>query len=418
MLQGDIIDKTTKKREYIYWSDIILAALAMSIMFFTNYAWVAFCMVVTGIVLTVIPPALYGVTLGMVGSQRLPEQSALNETYKHTGTAVYAMLAGITSYYGEDYMIFVLVMLSALVAVPLVVRIRPEMIDDNKARGLVPNKEGATPAEAASYRSILSDRNIVVLLVSVFFFHLGNAAMLPLLSQLLALGDSSTGILVTAVNICIAQLLMIPSALLVGQKSKEWGTKNLFLMGMLIIPLRGVIILACIAHPGENTAMLILTQLLDGIAAGFFTVVVVLITEQLTRGSGRFNFVFGLVNTSQAVGGAFSNLIAQAIAEQQGYSGAFVFLTIMALIPIPVFALMMPNNIMAANHGGGEDFPDTLDTSSSRGTWGVAVKTGVGDDEETEVVFRAGGPQSVDVEMASRGASVSNPMLAAAAVSI
>ncbi|CAM9252576.1 unnamed protein product, partial [Ectocarpus fasciculatus] len=345
---GDIIDKTTKKREYIYWSDIILAIFSMTIIFRPTYGWVSFCMVVQGIVLTVIPPALYGVTLGMIGSQRLPEQSSLNETYKHGGTAVYALLAGVTSYYGEDYMIFVLVLVSALVAVPLVLCIRPDMIDDNKARGLVPNKEGVTSNEAASYRSIMSDRNIVILLVSVLFFHLGNAAMLPLLSQLLALGDSETGILVTAVNICIAQLLIIPSALVVGQKSKVWGTKNIFLLGMLFVPLRGVIILACLAHPGENTVMLILTQLLDGIAAGFFTVVVVLITEQLTRGSGRFNFVYGMVNTSQAVGGAFSNLIAQAIAEQEGYSGAFVFLTIMALIPLVVFGVMMPSTIVAA----------------------------------------------------------------------
>lgn len=421
-MQGDIIDKTTKKREYIYWSDIILAVFSLSIMFHASYAWVAFCMVVKGIVLTVIPPALYGVTLGMIGSQRLPEQSSLNETYKHGGTAVYAILAGITSYYGEDYMIFVLVFVSALVAVPLVLRIRPEMIDDNKARGLVPNKEGVTAAEAASYGSIMSDRNIVVLLLSVLFFHLGNAAMLPLLSQLLALGDSSTGILVTAVNICIAQLLVIPSALLVGQKSKVWGTKNIFLLGMLIIPLRGAIILACLHHPGENTAMLILTQLLDGIAAGFFTVVVVLITEQLTRGSGRFNFVFGMVNTSQAVGGAFSNLVAQIIAEREGYSGAFVFLTVMALVPILLFGVMMPADIVAANHGN--DFPESLDTSSSHGSWGRR-SSGVGPDEVTEVVFRGEAGRGADLELASRGSgsgggsgAVTNPMLSTAAVGI
>ena len=213
---GDVIDKTSKKREYLYWSDIILAVLSLSIVFNSSYSWVSFCMAVSGVVLTVIPPALYGVTLGMIGSQRLPEQSSLNETYKHGGTAVYALLAGVTSYYGEDYMIFVLVFISAVVAVPLVLRIHPDMIDDNKARGLVPNKEGITSTEASSYSSILSDRHIVILLLSVFLFHLGNAAMLPLLSQLLALDDSNTGILVTAINICIAQLLIIPSALLVG----------------------------------------------------------------------------------------------------------------------------------------------------------------------------------------------------------
>lgn len=419
---GDVIDKTTKKREYLYWSDIILAIGGMTIMFYPTYAWVSFWMVVKGIVLTVIPPALYGVTLGMIGSHRLPEQSSLNETYKHAGTAVYALLAGITSYYGEDYMIFVLVLISALVAVPLVLRIKPEMIDDNKARGLVPNNDGVTPNEASSYMSIVSDRNIVVLLVSVLMFHLGNAAMLPLLSQLLALDNSSTGILVTAVNICIAQLLIIPSALLVGQKSKIWGTKNIFLLAMIIIPFRGCIILACLHHPGENTAMLISTQLLDGVSAGFFSVVIVLITEQLTRGSGRFNFVFGMVNTAQAVGGAFSNLVAQVIAEQKGYSGAFVFLTVMAILPVIVFGLMMPSSIVSASHI--DEFPETLDTPSMHGAWGApgGKDKNYNADEEMEIVFRpdetavtsSGGRQQSkvksSVEMTSPPRTAVNPM--------
>jgi hypothetical protein len=233
-------------------------------------------MALSGALLTVVPPALYGVTLGMVGSARLPAQSSLNETYKHGGTAVYALLAGVTAYYGGDYMVFVLVALSALAAAPLVLRIRPHMIDDDRARGLLPGAGAGSKAPsgggAVSYSAILSDRGIAVLLLSVLLFHLGNAAMLPLLSQLLALGDSDTGILVTAVNICIAQLLVIPAALLVGQKADSWGTKRLFLLGALVIPLRGVIVLACLHHPADNTLMLISTQLLDGVSAGLLTV--------------------------------------------------------------------------------------------------------------------------------------------------
>ena len=38
-------------------------------------------------------------------------------------------------------------------------------------------------------------------------------------------------------------------------------------------------------------------QILDGLSSGIYAVLCVLVTEDLTRGSGRFNFVFGLVGS-------------------------------------------------------------------------------------------------------------------------
>ncbi|CAM9132197.1 unnamed protein product, partial [Ectocarpus fasciculatus] len=349
---GDRIDKTTYKREYLCASDFVLALTSFTFIFYHNYGWVVFCVAIQGFFLTVVPPALYGITLGMIGSRRLAEQSGENEVYKHGGTAIRALLIGITSYYGEDYWIFLFVILSAIVAMPLVMRIKPNMIDDDKARGLVPNKHGDVASQPRAYEDVVKDPNVIILLLTVFFYHLGNAGMLPILNQYLALDHSRTGILITAMNLAIAHLLIIPSAILVGNKTETWGTKMLFQLGLILNPIRGFIVIGLIHHPEDMTAALIMTQVLNGLSEGIYFVVVVVITERLTRGSGRFSFVYGLVNTSMAVAGAFSNLISNYIAEYEGYSGAFLFLTIMSFIPVFLYGIMMPEPST-------QDFPET-----------------------------------------------------------
>lgn len=361
---GDLIDKTTFKREYLAIADIVLAITSLTFIFYHSFGWVVFCVMVQGLFLTISPPALYSITLGMVGSRRLAWQSGENETYKHTGTAIRALLIGVCSYYGEDYWIFVVVVLSAAVAVPLVMKIKPAMIDDNKARGMVPNRSGQVPTTPTAYRDIVQDRGIVILLMTVFFYHLGNAGMLPLLNQHLALDHNETGVLISALNLAIAHLLIIPSAILVGAKTDIWGTKALFLLGLILNPIRGLIIISLINDANGNTETLILTQVFNGLSEGIYFVVVVVIAERLSRGSGRFSFVCGLVNTSMAVAGAFSNLISNGMVASQGYSGTFVFLTVVSVVPIFLYGFFMPE-LPAI-------FPDTGDTLSNHGT-GLSV---------------------------------------------
>src|SRR5271157_3120665 len=41
--------------------------------------------------------------------------------------------------------------------------------------------------------------------------------------------------------IVAAQIVMVPMAMLVGAKADAWGRKPLFLLGLLILPIRGVL---------------------------------------------------------------------------------------------------------------------------------------------------------------------------------
>mmetsp|Transcript_39987 Transcript_39987/g.40791 ORF Transcript_39987/g.40791 Transcript_39987/m.40791 type:complete len:518 (-) Transcript_39987:267-1820(-) len=344
---GDLIDKTTKKREVVALAVTGVSLSGLSTVYFRAYWPVAIAMFIQGIALTLIAPAMYGLTLGLVGSERMAQQTSINEMCDHAGTVIFATFAGLLAYFYDDTIIFWVVFIMSLQTIGCLFMIRPHMIDHDRARGLasediaqMSTKEGSQSYAPTSYWDILRDKNIIVLLTTVLLFHFSNAAMLPLLSQTLAIGNGRAGIPFTAACIVISQATMVPTASWIGKNVGRFGTKRIFLYGLSLLPFRGTFILILMAtYP--NRGLLLTTQILDGLASGCYAVMCVLITEDLTRGTGRFNFVFGLVNTMHATGDAFSNLCAQQVAYEAGYPAAFVMLSVMGIAPIFLYAFAM-----------------------------------------------------------------------------
>ena len=105
--------------------------------------------------------------------------------------------------------------------------------------------------------------------------------------------------------IIAAQLVMVPVALAASRLAASWGRKPVFLIGLAVLPVRGM--LYCLSI---NPVYLVAVQLLDGIGAGIFGVVSVLVVADLTKGTGRFNLTQGALATATGVGAGLSNLVA------------------------------------------------------------------------------------------------------------
>ena len=83
-------------------------------------------------------------------------------------------------------------------------------------------------------------------------------------------------------------------------------------------------------------------QLLDGVAAGIFGVISIVIAADLMRGTGRFNFAQGLVALSTGLGAASSNLCSGFVVQSFGYTVGFITLAWIAIGGLIFFALLMP----------------------------------------------------------------------------
>jgi MFS family permease len=92
----------------------------------------------------------------------------------------------------------------------------------------------------------------------------------------------------------------------------------------------------------DNTVALIAIQLLDGIGAGIFGVVSVLVIADLTRGSGRFNLTLGAISTAVGIGAALSQTIAGSIVHHWNFNAGFLFLAAVAAAAFGILYTFMP----------------------------------------------------------------------------
>ena len=79
-----------------------------------------------------------------------------------------------------------------------------------------------------------------------------------------------------------------------------------------------------------NPQLLVIVQLLDGVTAAVFSVMVPLVVADLTRGTGHFNLGQGFVGTFVGIGASLSATFAGYISDRFGSPAAFAGLAAIA----------------------------------------------------------------------------------------
>jgi hypothetical protein len=337
---GAWVDRSVAKRAMTAVSGV--AILAASALAFTTLSapLLLASQIVTGLAGAVLAAAIAALTLGLARSEGFKHQTGRNEAFSHAGNMISAVGAGTVAHlFGAPWMLAVMgaMTLGALLAVR---SIRAQDIDHEAARGDEPQDPPPDPGATDTggherIGALLKNRPLMLLALALAFFHLGNAAMLPLLNQRLAatVADSAP-LLWTGIAIVVAQLTMIPVALWVS-RSKRFDVAWFVYAAILVLPLRGALAYA-FASAWNNIPV----QILDGLAAGAMGVATPLLVQRYTRGSGRFNTALGFVMTLQGIGAALSPGIANVIVGAAGRFGlAFMCLAGAALLALPAFWL-------------------------------------------------------------------------------
>jgi MFS family permease len=334
---GLLVDGLRIKRALVAGSGLIIGVCCLLIGFFPTLPRVIAAQVMLGAVGAVIPPALAALSLGIVGRRLLPARISRNESFNHGGNFVAAGLAGSLGQYVGFQWIFYLVCLFAVASAAVCLLIDKRDIDDERARGGETEAADGTRA-ALPMRDLLRRRDLLVFLASVMLFHFGNAAMLPLAGQMLAQTHPGSDAISLSACIIAAQFVMIGVAWAVGRAMRAgFGRKAIFLVALAVLPLRGVLF-SFIDFPAGVVAV----QLLDGVAAGIFGVISVIIAADLMQGTGRFNLAQGLVALSVGIGAGLSNLVSGFVVQGFGYPAGFLSLAGIAVCALVFFLVFMP----------------------------------------------------------------------------
>ncbi|UXC20507.1 MFS transporter [Comamonas squillarum] len=339
-LAGAWVDRSQAKRAMTVIAALAIL-LASALAFSTRSArWLVASQVITGLAGAVLAATMAALTLGLAHAQGFKQQMGRNEAFSHAGNMLSAIGAGLVAHWWGAPWILAIMGAMALGMLLSVVRIRAKDIDHAAARGMntlsdTPAQAGAEaiPVSAGAPHGFGTHRPLILLALALALFHLGNAAMLPLLNQRLAatVADSSA-MLWTGIAIVIAQATMVPVALWVS-RSRRFDISWFVYAAILVLPLRGLL-----AYAFTSAWNNIPVQILDGLAAGALGVATPLLVQQYTQGSGRFNTALGWVMTLQGVGAALSPSIANWVVGKELHFGpAFVVLAGAGLIALPLY---------------------------------------------------------------------------------
>ncbi|OON68872.1 MFS transporter [Hymenobacter sp. CRA2] len=322
---GAFIDRTRYKRLLLMAASIIIAGCCLAVILGTGFYPVLLSQLVVGLTQSVYAPCVAAITLGIVGHAALARRIGRNESFNHLGNMLAAIIAGLLGRYVSYEAIFYFSIVQCLLLVAAVLLIRERDIDHELARGAVASEQGAS---AAGLKELFANRDILMFTVAMALFHLANAALLPLVGQKMGLVDKQNSSLYLSAAIIIAQGVMVFVASFSG-RAAEQGRKRVLLLAFLLLPVRALLF-AFIDNPYVLTGV----QLLDGIGAGIFGVVSILMMADLSQGTGRFNLLQGTVYSAIGLAVALSNVAAGFVVKHYGYQVGFISLAGIALLAL------------------------------------------------------------------------------------
>lgn len=332
---GALIDGTRRKKLFVIIPGIC-SVIASGIVLLSQEFWlVAASQVATAIAGAAIGPAVAGITLGIVRQAGFNRQNGRNQAFNHAGNMVGAGLSGLLGWLYGFAAVFWLAAAFAILSIIAVLMIPGEAIDDEAARGL--EHEGAEDRQASGLQVLVESKPLLILASALLFFHLGNAAMLPLYGIAVVADKHADPASFVAMTIVIAQGTMILTSLLAMRMAEKEGYWLVLLISFVALPIRGVIAAWLLNRWGVYPV-----QMLDGVGAGLQSVAVPGLVARILDGSGRVNAGQGAVMTVQGIGASLSPGIGGWIAQELGYGPMFLILGGFAMVSVALWIVFSP----------------------------------------------------------------------------
>lgn len=326
---GIIVDAIRFKRSLIIFACTCIILSCTILLNQTSLYLIIAAQSLVGLAFSLIPPSIAAISMGLVGKDLFPKRVSTNESIVHLGTVIAIIIIGLLAQlYGHSWIIYGTIMFSILALIPIPF-INANEINYSIARELpiIQNGIGESGATPVSFLQLAKSNSILIFFSAVIVFHFANAAQLPLVGQELAKINPDYDSIFMTGCIVLAQIVMVVVAFSLGFIINKIGRKPIFLFAFIFLILRSLLFSIT-----ENSFYLLLIQLLDGISAGIFGVVAVVIVSDLASGTGRFNFLLGVLGLCVGIGSSLSNIIAGFITKIYGFQVGFISLSLIAAI--------------------------------------------------------------------------------------
>ncbi|SAL22483.1 MFS transporter [Caballeronia humi] len=340
---GALVDAMRNKKFAAASAIIAIIASALFLAASPTFVMVFAAEVLHGFASCMLVPAMAAISYALVSRADLGDRLGRNARWASIGSALTAALMGV---FGEYFSLRSVFFLTAALALPALVAL--SMIHHEMApklpRGSPKEKKlTETGEERETLREMLQDRRLLIFAACIVLFHLSNAAMLNLAAGEVTAHMGDNVQLVIAACIIVPQFIVAALSPWVGRQAQRWGRRPVLILGFCALPVRALLF-AGVSSP----YLLVPVQMLDGISAAVFGVMLPLIAADVAGGKGRYNLCIGFFGLAAGVGATLSTAAAGFAADRFGTSMSFFGLAAAGALAAALVWLAMPETREAA----------------------------------------------------------------------
>ncbi|MGI4813223.1 MAG: MFS transporter [Janthinobacterium lividum] len=368
---GALVDSMRSKRVAAAAAIFAIAISALLLAISPTWLPVLSAEIFHGFASCMLVPAMAALALALVDRKDLGQRLGRNARWASIGGALAAAAMGLFGEYFSTRSVF---WLTAALAVPSLIALSMIHQPDDPVVGkrarkralaaaadasgsrsaasaaAVPAAVAATPAvPRESLRKLLADKRLLIFAGCIVLFHLSNAAMLNLAAGEVTahMGDN--------VQLVIAACIIVPQGIValfspwVGKSAQRWGRRPLLIAGFCALPLRALLF-AGVSSP----YLLVPIQMLDGISAAVFGVMLPLIASDIAGAKGRYNLCIGFFGLAAGIGATLSTSAAGLVADHFGNAFSFFGLAAAGALAVLLVWLAMPETRETTDAAKGE----------------------------------------------------------------
>lgn len=284
----------------------------------------------------VLGPAIAAISLGLVGRSAISRRLGRNARFASIGTGIAAAVMGTFGYLLSSRAVFLVTVALTIPTILALACVRADDINPDRCHGAIPRKDDTGPA-TTSIMMLARNRPLLEFALVVMLFHFANAAMLPLIGSFMTTQSAAWAPALIAACMIVPQIVVAVMSPWVGRRAQTWGRRPLLLIATGALVCRGILF-AFVRDPH----LLVVIQMLDGVAAAVLGVLVPLVIVDVTYGSGHFNLAQGIVGTATGIGASVSVLFASYLSDRFGSEVAFLSLAVSAAMALALVWLTMP----------------------------------------------------------------------------
>lgn len=284
----------------------------------------------------VLGPAIAAISLGLVGQSAISRRLGRNARFASIGSGIAAAVMGTFGYLLSSRAVFLVTVALTIPTILALACVRADDINPDRCHGAIPRKDDTGPA-TTSIMMLARNRPLLEFALVVMLFHFANAAMLPLIGSFMTTQSAAWAPALIAACMIVPQIVVAVMSPWVGRRAQTWGRRPLLLIATGALVCRGILF-AFVRDPH----LLVVIQMLDGVAAAVLGVLVPLVIVDVTYGSGHFNLAQGIVGTATGIGASVSMLFAGYLSDRFGSEVAFLSLAVSAAMALALVWLTMP----------------------------------------------------------------------------